>query len=172
MAILGAAAFALSAARFHPLGVAALLGPFILLVAEVALIDARTKLIPNRLVYPALGAALAAVLAGTLAGSHLSIGHGLIGLAVYGGGLLLIALAAPSSMGMGDVKLAALIGLVLGSVTLTAVWRAALAGIFAGGIGALVALTVFRYGRRQAIPYGPFLAIGAIAAAITIPRTG
>ena len=67
-------------------------------------------------------------------------------------------------MGMGDVKLAALIGLVLGSLGLRYVGVAAGAAIVLGGIGAIVALIVGR-GRKAAIPFGPYLAAGAIVSA-------
>jgi prepilin signal peptidase PulO-like enzyme (type II secretory pathway) len=49
------------------------------------------------------------------------------------------------------------------------VWVAAAAGVLAGGAGAVLAMVVFRYGRRETIPYGPFLAAGAVLAAFVIP---
>jgi leader peptidase (prepilin peptidase)/N-methyltransferase len=67
-------------------------------------------------------------------------------------------------MGMGDVKLAALIGLVLGSLGLRYVGVAAGAAIVLGGVGAIVALLLGR-GRKSAIPFGPYLAAGAVVSA-------
>jgi leader peptidase (prepilin peptidase)/N-methyltransferase len=156
----------------RPLVWAALLLPFVVLMTTIAAIDARTKIIPNRLVYPALAGYAVAIPVIDAIDGRLSVAHAAIGLAAYGGGLLVLHLIAPSAMGMGDVKLAALIGLVIGAVRLTAVWTAALAGVFAGGVGAVVALTLLRMSRSQSIPYGPFLAAGGILAALLVTRLG
>ena len=64
-------------------------------------------------------------------------------------------------MGIGDVKLAGLIGLVLGSIGLGLVGVAAGAGIVFGGVGAIVAL-VAGGNRKTRVPYGPFMAAGAL----------
>jgi leader peptidase (prepilin peptidase) / N-methyltransferase len=124
------------------------------------------------LIYPALAGYAVAVPVIDAVDGRLSVPHAALGLAAYGGGLLVLHLIAPSAMGMGDVKLAGLIGLAIGAVRLTAVWTAALAGTLAGGVGAVLALTVFRMNRRQSIPYGPFLAAGGIFAAILVTRLG
>ena len=67
-------------------------------------------------------------------------------------------------MGMGDVKLAALIGIVMGAIGLRYVGVAAGAAILLGGVGGLLALALGR-GRKSAIPFGPYLAAGAVVAA-------
>jgi leader peptidase (prepilin peptidase)/N-methyltransferase len=64
---------------------------------------------------------------------------------------------------MGDVKLTLLIGLVLGSLGLAYVGVAAGAAILLGGLGGIIALLAGR-GRKSAIPFGPFLAAGALVA--------
>ena len=69
---------------------------------------------------------------------------------------------------MGDVKLAALIGLVLGAMGLRLVAVAAMLGILAGGVGAIVALAMGR-DRKATIPFGPYLALGASLAVFTGP---
>ncbi len=74
-----------------------------------------------------------------------------------------MALIAPKGMGMGDVKLAGLIGLVVGSVGLGLVAVAAGTGILLGGVGAIVALAVGAT-RKTRVPYGPFMAAGALIA--------
>jgi leader peptidase (prepilin peptidase)/N-methyltransferase len=66
-------------------------------------------------------------------------------------------------MGMGDVKLSALIGLVVGAIDLPSVAVAAGLAILLGGIGAVVALAMGK-GRKAAVPFGPFLAAGAALA--------
>jgi leader peptidase (prepilin peptidase)/N-methyltransferase len=142
---------------------AVLLAPFLGLLVAVSVIDARTKKIPNRLVYPAVLAAAAVIAVGDLAGGGLDAVSAAIGFLAYGVGLLIIALIAPRGMGMGDVKLAALIGLVLGSLSLEYVAVAVAVGILLGGVGAIVAL-LLGAGRKTGIPFGPFLAAGAAVA--------
>jgi leader peptidase (prepilin peptidase) / N-methyltransferase len=66
---------------------------------------------------------------------------------------------------LGDVKLAALIGLVLGSLGLRFVGVAAGAAIALGGVGGLIALLMGR-GRKSKIPFGPYLAAGAVIAGL------
>jgi leader peptidase (prepilin peptidase)/N-methyltransferase len=73
--------------------------------------------------------------------------------------LLLVALAYPRGMGMGDVKLAGVMGLYLGS----AVAPGLLAGFLAGAIYGIALIA--RHGseaRKQAVPFGPFLALGGV----------
>jgi leader peptidase (prepilin peptidase)/N-methyltransferase len=67
-------------------------------------------------------------------------------------------------MGMGDVKLAVVIGVVLGSIGLRYVGVAAAGAVLFGGIGGLVALAVGR-DRKAMIPFGPYMAAGAVVAA-------
>jgi leader peptidase (prepilin peptidase)/N-methyltransferase len=67
-------------------------------------------------------------------------------------------------MGMGDVKLAALIGLVLGGLGLRDVAVAAGLAILTAGVGGIGALVAGR-SRKSAIPFGPYLVVGATAAA-------
>lgn len=172
MAAFGAAGFGAASASFRPLGTAVLFGSFLGLLGAVGMVDSAVRIIPNRLVYPAGGASLAAIAVAGMFGVGLDALGGVVGMAAYGGALLMAGLVAPASMGMGDVKLAALIGLVLGSMRLEAVWVAALAGAVAGGIGAAGALLLLRTGREGSIPYGPFLAAGAAVAALAMPRMG
>ena len=142
---------------------AVLLAPFAGLMVAISVIDIRHRRIPNRLVYPAFVIAAAVIIIGGLAGGGLdALGAG-IGLFAYGAGLMIIALISPKGMGMGDVKLAGLIGLVLGSIGLDLVAVAAGMGILLGGAGAIVALLTGA-GRKSAIPFGPFLAAGAVIA--------
>ncbi len=151
---------------FEHIFVAVLMGLFMALMLAVALIDARWRIIPNRLVYPAIASFGVAIVVGDLAGAPVDSLRALIGMAAYSVPLLAIALLVPGGMGMGDVKLAAVIGLVLGSLSLAHVAVAAGVGVIAGGLGALAAILVLGYGRRQQIPFGPFMAGGAVVAAL------
>jgi leader peptidase (prepilin peptidase) / N-methyltransferase len=117
--------------------------------------DLELRVVPNRVVVPAAAAVLALQ---TL--SHPSP-EWAIGAAGGAGFLLLAALAYPGGMGMGDVKLALLIGALLGRTTPV--------GIMLGLLFAFVpsAVLLARHGaraRKMAIPFGPFLAAGAVVA--------
>jgi leader peptidase (prepilin peptidase) / N-methyltransferase len=130
----------------------------ILLVVPAALIDLEHRIIPNRIT--ALGAVLALVL-GTALDPAGEPGR-LIAGAAAGGFLLLAALAYPGGMGMGDVKLAAVMGLLLGSAVAPAILIALLLGVLVGAV--VIARKGAAEGRKTAIPFGPFLAIGALVA--------
>ena len=104
---------AAGAARFSDLGAAIVVPAMLSMMPAVALIDLRHRIIPNRLMYPSLIAFPVAIVLARLLGSDLDPVKGLIGMLAYGGGLLLVAFVS-RGMGMGDVKLTALLGLVLG----------------------------------------------------------
>jgi leader peptidase (prepilin peptidase)/N-methyltransferase len=164
------ALFAGAAALVDPLYAASLAGPFLGIILAIAVIDARHRVVPNRIVYPSLALFAVAIVVGDLAGGGVDALDAGLGLALYGVPLLLVAVAVPQGMGMGDVKLAALIGLVLGSFGLSYVGVAAGVGVIGGGIGALVALALLGAGRKDQIPFGPFLAGGAVVATLLGPR--
>jgi leader peptidase (prepilin peptidase)/N-methyltransferase len=155
--------FAGVALRYVDAWVIALLAPFCGLMLAISVIDIRTKKIPNRLVYPALLLSAGLLVVARLAGADVDLVRAAVGFLALGGGFLIVAFVVPRGMGMGDVKLAALIGLVLGSQGLGVVGVAAGAGILIGGVGAVTAL-VAGASRKQAIPFGPFLAAGALVA--------
>lgn len=142
---------------------AILLAPFCGILIALSVIDIRVKRLPNRLVYPSVLIAAPYIVIADLAGGHLDAIRAGIGFLAYGVGLLIVALVAPAGMGMGDVKLAGLIGLVLGSIGLGLVAVAAVVGILLGGVGAIVALLAGA-GRKSKVPYGPFMAGGALVA--------
>ncbi|HTA34176.1 MAG TPA: prepilin peptidase [Solirubrobacteraceae bacterium] len=130
----------------------------ILLVVPAALIDLEYRIIPNRIT--ALGAVLALAI-----GLALDPGGEparLIAAAAAGGFFLLAALAYPGGMGMGDVKLAGMMGLFLGAAVAPALLIALLAGVALGTV--ILARKGAHEGRRTAVPFGPFLALGALCA--------
>ena len=130
------------------------------LMPTVSAIDIERHIIPNKLMYPALiGFPLLLVLTRIL-GAPVDLRGMAVGFAAYGGALFLVALVS-GGMGMGDVKLAALLGLVLGALGLRYVAVAAGAAIVLGGAGGVVALLAGK-GRKAAIPFGPYLAAGAV----------
>jgi leader peptidase (prepilin peptidase)/N-methyltransferase len=131
---------------------------FILLLVPVALIDVEHRIIPNRLT--ALGAILALAI-GTLLDPS-GEPQRLIAGVIAGGALLLAALAYPGGMGMGDVKLAGVMGLFLGSAVAPAMLVALFAGVLFGVF--VMASKGTQIARKTAVPFGPFLAFGSLVA--------
>jgi leader peptidase (prepilin peptidase) / N-methyltransferase len=130
----------------------------ILIVVPAALIDLEHRIIPNKLT--ALGAVVAIVLGTALdpAGEP----ERLIAGVAAGGFLLFAALAYPGGMGMGDVKLAGVMGLFLGTAVAPALLIALVSGVLVGAV--IIARKGAEAGRKTAVPFGPFLALGAIVA--------
>jgi leader peptidase (prepilin peptidase) / N-methyltransferase len=142
----------------HTVAGIALSVALILLLVPAAAIDLEHRIIPNRIT--ALGAVLALGLGVALdpAGEP----ERLIAAAAAGGFLLIAALAYPGGMGMGDVKLAGVMGLFLGRAVAPAVMIALLSGVLVGL--AVISSKGVKAGRKTAVPFGPFLAFGAIVA--------
>ena len=149
---------------FPDVFVAALMAPFLGLLLALALIDVEHRIIPNAILYPTLLLFAVTLVVGAVLGRHVDLAGEALGFLIFGGGLLVVALISPRGMGMGDVKLAALIGLVLGSQGLRYVAVAAGVAVLAGGLGAVAALLAGR-SRKSAIPFGPYLAAGGMTAA-------
>ena len=88
---------------------------------------------------------------------------GLLLAAVY----LVLALIRPGDMGLGDIKLAAVLGTGMGWLS----WNAVVAGTFLtfllGGIVALLGLALGRWTRKQHIAFGPFMLAGTLLALLT-----
>ena len=126
-------------------------------LVAITLTDLERRIIPNAIVGAGGLAGIAIVLGFDLG----DLGQRAIAVAAAGGAMALIALAYPRGMGMGDVKLALLLGAGLG--------RYVMVGLMIGMLAALLPAVVLlaRHGtkaRKMAIPFGPFLAFGAIVA--------
>ena len=147
------AAFALAYGLLGPtpdfVVAAALLAALIAITA----IDLSHQIIPDVITLPGI---LAGVLS-NLATGRVAWLESLLGIVVGGGIFLVIILASRGGMGGGDMKLGAMLGAFLG-------WKlgllALLLGVLTGGIVALCLLMLGRKGRKEAIPFGPFLALG------------
>jgi leader peptidase (prepilin peptidase)/N-methyltransferase len=157
--------FALAALRAESVGEAVLIAPFLALMLAVALIDAKHRVIPNRLMYPSLLLFGGGILVVWAARVDVSPARAVLGLLAMAGPLLVIAVVMPHGMGMGDVKLAAVMGLVLGALGWNHVVVGAVLGLLLGGLGSVVALAIGR-SRKDTIPFGPFLAAGAALSAL------
>jgi leader peptidase (prepilin peptidase)/N-methyltransferase len=130
---------------------------FITMLAIVTLTDLEQRIIPNKVLI--VGAVLCLAIAAPTDPGGLA--ERAIAAVAAGGIFFLVALAYPAGMGLGDVKLAAAMGLFLG-------WAVAPAILIGLLIGSLVGLALLvRYGakaRKMAIPFGPFLALGGVVA--------
>jgi leader peptidase (prepilin peptidase)/N-methyltransferase len=135
------------------------------LLIVVTVIDLRTYRIPNRLTYPLTPALLVLlVVAAMLDGTPGAAVRAVLGGVVAFGVLLILALVNPRGMGMGDVKLAAFIGIGLGYLGWGHVWLGLFAAFLAGGVIAGALLVLGLRGRKDHIPFGPWLALGALVA--------
>jgi leader peptidase (prepilin peptidase) / N-methyltransferase len=126
-------------------------------LVPIALIDLDHRRIPNVLTGPAALAALVAI--ALLEPAFLP--EALVAGAAAGGFFLLAAVLHPKGMGMGDVKLAGVLGLYLGRAVAPSLLIALAAGVLVGA--AIIARKGAAEGRRTAVPFGPFLALGAVA---------
>jgi leader peptidase (prepilin peptidase)/N-methyltransferase len=128
---------------------------FVTMLAAVTLTDLERRIIPNKILLA--GSILCVAIAAPTDPSGLA--ERAIAAAAAGGLLFVVVLAYPAGMGLGDVKLAAAMGLFLGRAVAPAILAALLFGSIVGL--ALIA----RHGskaRKMAIPFGPFLALGGI----------
>lgn len=126
-----------------------------LLSALVAItgIDLDHQLVPDAITLPGI---LTGVIA-NVASPNGSWLDSLIGIALGGGIFFVIILVRPDAMGGGDMKLGAMLGAFMGwKVTLVALFVA----VVVGGIAAVIVLAAGRKGRKDPIPFGPFLALG------------
>jgi leader peptidase (prepilin peptidase)/N-methyltransferase len=137
---------------------------YISLFMVFLVIDLEHGLILNRIVYPALALALLLSIFFTIFLPQVGIVPD-IARAAIGGGIgfvvfLLIVIVSRGGMGFGDVKLAALIGLATG---FPLVILALIMGMILGGLAAVILLGFKIKKRKEAMPFGPFLAVAAIA---------
>ena len=131
---------------------------FVLLLVPVTLIDLDHRIIPNKLMLVGMVVSIGLV----LATRPENLTEHLIAAAGAGGFLLLAALAYPAGMGMGDVKLAGVMGLFLGRSVGPAMLVALVAGSVVGAL--IIARKGSKEGRKTAIPFGPYLALGGLVA--------
>ena len=140
--------------------------PAFLLLAVVgvllAVVDLRHRLLPNRVVLPALPAGTALLLLPAVVdGAWDALLRAVLGAAALFAVYLALALVSPGGLGMGDVKLAALLGLYLGWLGWAAVVLGALAGFVVQAAVALALLATRRIGLRGELPFGPAMLAGA-----------
>lgn len=166
-AVITAVTFGALALRFGPSWILPALLVFAAASTVLTLVDLAEKRLPNAVVFPTLGSVAVLLVPPTWAlGTWLPMLWALAGAAAMFAVYFLLALISPSSMGMGDVKLALVIGLLLGWFGLN-VWLVGLLAAFVvGGIIALIALALRRVTLRGSIPFGPSMLAGALLAVL------
>lgn len=129
----------------------------------LALIDLDTHRLPDSIVLPSYVVAVVLLgLASGGAGDWGALVRALLGGLAMGAAYFVMVLAYPAGMGLGDVKLAGVLGIYLGWFG----WGALLVGFFAafvvGGVFALVLVALKRAGRKSGIPFGPWMLVGTV----------
>lgn len=143
--------------------------PFILVsfltlhLVVMTFIDLDHQIIPDGLTMLVAAGGVVNVAYGRISGSGLTIGQAALGILIGGGFFLVIAIVSNGGMGGGDIKLMAALGLWFG-------WQGILLVMFLsfiiGGVVSVGLLIARKAGRKQMVPFGPFIAIGAYLTAV------
>ena len=128
----------------------------------LAMIDIDTHTLPNRIVLPAYPVGVVLLTsAALLTGEPERLLPALIGGAALFGLYLLMALLYPGGMGLGDVKLAGVLGMFLGWLGWAPLLVGAFGAFFLGGLFSLVLILTRKASRKSGIPFGPWMLAGA-----------
>ena len=133
----------------------------------IAVVDLDVMRVPDKILFPSVVLSLAALLAVSAAdGRWHQFGRAAAGAGIGFAGLFLIHLVAPKGMGFGDVKLAALCGLLCGWVG----WWALVVGLYGafvlGAVTGVVLIATGRHERKRHLPFAPFLALATTIAVL------
>jgi leader peptidase (prepilin peptidase)/N-methyltransferase len=168
----GVAGSAVEAAMMWRFGWSSALPAFLYFGAVACLVsatDLAARRVPNRVILPAylIGPALL-LLTSIGSGKWMALIRAGLAMAVVGGFFLVLALAFPSGMGVGDCKLAGVIGLYLGWLG----WGDVLSGILVAYLAAALFVIVLKVigstAARTAMPFAPFMAGGALFAVLVL----
>ena len=166
--LLTAALFAAAAARFGASWVLPAYLFFFASLVAVSAIDLEHHIIPNRIVYPTIFVSVPLLAAaGALSGDWHRFGQALLGATLAWLALFAIHLVSPGGMGFGDVRLAFVLGLFLGWLGLSKVLTGLFLGFFLGAVIGVVLIAFRIRTRKDHIPFGPFLAAGAVVAVLS-----
>ncbi|NVN00071.1 A24 family peptidase [Arthrobacter sp. SDTb3-6] len=134
-------------------------------------IDLKTKLLPNRIVWPAfwIGAASLALASGT-AHAWPNFARAALGALILFTTYLVLALISPAGLGMGDVKFAAVLGMYSAYIGWGTLFVTGLLGFLLGAIVALVVAATRRGQPTTTFPFGPSMFSGAILSILGSPK--
>ena len=168
-----AATFALSALIAWRFGASPELPAYVLLAVagvQLARIDIIHHLLPNRMVLPLLGAGLVLLGAATaVSGEAGNLLRGVTGAAILFVLYLFLALTSRNGLGMGDVKLAAPLGLYLGYLGWSQLFYGGALGFVAGGVASTLLVLKNRGNKPKEVPYGPSMLAAALAITLLLP---
>ena len=143
--------------EFGPTSEFVVAGALLAALVAITAIDLRHQIIPDAITLPGILAGVTA----NVATRHLNWAEVALGIALGGGVFFAIIVASRGGMGAGDMKLGAMLGAFLG-------WKIALfalmVAVLVGGVWAVALMALGVRGRKDAIPFGPFLALGGAAA--------
>ena len=131
-------------------------------LVALAAIDLEHRLLPNAIVVPAAVAGFALSALADPGGWWFYLASAV----AVGGGLFALAVLYPGGMGMGDVKMGAMLGMFLGPYAALAVFVGALLGAVAGGL----LMGLGKVGRRYPMPFGVFMSAGGVVALLFGPE--
>lgn len=168
-----AAGFALSVLLAWRFGATAELPAYLLLgifAIPLARIDVAHHLLPNRLVGPLLGAGLALLAVAALAqGGAGSLFRGAAGAVILFVLYLILALTSRNGLGMGDVKLAAPLGLYLGYLGWQQLFYGGALAFVAGGLVSVILVLKTRGNKPKEVAYGPSMLAASLAIILLFP---
>lgn len=165
--VAAAGLFAAAAARFGADWALPAYLVFFAAILTVSMIDLEHYLIPNRVIYPSLALAVPLlVLAAAAEHRWAGLERAGMGAALGGGMLLVVHLVSPQGMGFGDVRLAFVLGLFLGWLDLSHVVLGLFLGFLLGAVAGVILMAARKRTGKDAIPFGPFLAMGAAIAVL------
>jgi leader peptidase (prepilin peptidase)/N-methyltransferase len=131
----------------------------------LALIDLDVRRLPNVIVLPSYPVLAVLITASVLVtGDWWSLARAGIGAAILFAFYFVLAFAYPAGMGFGDVKLAGVLGMVLAYLSWACLILGAFLGFFLGAVIGVVALATGKATRKTALPFGPFMILGALIA--------
>jgi leader peptidase (prepilin peptidase)/N-methyltransferase len=140
---------------------------FFAALLAVSLIDLEHFIVPNRIVFPMLAVSVPLLAAAALLeGEPGPLVTAVVGAVLASNALLVINLISPRGMGMGDVKLALLLGLFLGWLGLGHVALGLFLGFLFGAVGGILLIALGIKTRRDPVPFAPFLAAGSVVAVL------
>ncbi len=140
-------------------------------LVAVSAIDLEHRIVPNRIIYPVLGISVPLLVALALAdGAPVALARAAIGGAAAFAVLFLIHLIQPQGMGFGDVRLAGLIGVYLGWLSLGDVAAGLVLGFVLAAVVGIGLMAGGKAGRRSRVAFAPFLALGAMVAVYWGPQ--
>jgi leader peptidase (prepilin peptidase)/N-methyltransferase len=155
--------FAGAAIRF---GADAVLPAYLVFFAALlamSVIDLDQRIIPNRIVYPTVFVSIPLLaLAAAVDGEFDRLGTALLGAALAWAAMFALHLVYPAGMGFGDVRLSFVLGLFLGWLSLSHVLIGIFLGFLLGAVLGVLLIVVGIKSRKDAVPFGPFLAGGAV----------